>query len=293
MQAVRYARPASVEEAVSLLVTGEGRARVLAGGTDLIVQARERRIDVDTVVDVKHIPELQAISFDLADGLTIGAATPLYRVYGDPSVRTHFAALAEATRVIGGTAIQGRASLGGNLANASPAADGIAAMIALGAVARVVGPGGGRELPVAEFCTGPGRNALEAGEFVRALHFPAPPAGSGSAWERFIPRNEMDIAVVNAGASITLEGDVVTGARLALGAVAPTPLALTDAAAALVGRRLDDAAVEEAARAASAAARPISDMRGSQAQRTHLAGVLTGRVLRAAAARARREEVTE
>src|SRR5690606_26209829 len=152
------------------------------------------------------------------------------------------------------------------------------------------GPEGRREVPVAEFCTGPGRNVLQPGEFIVNLHFPARPAGSGSAWERFIPRNEMDIAVVNAAASLVLDGDVVQDARLARGACAPRPLRLTEAAQALTGRRLDDSTIEAAANAAREAARPISDMRGSVEQRRHLAGVLTARVIRTAAARARGEE---
>ena len=291
MQAVRYARASTVDEAIRFLRDGGEAARVLAGGTDVIVQARERRRQIGLLVDIKRIPDVMALPFSATAGLEVGAGVPLYRVYEDADVRTHYPALVESARVIGGTAIQGRATLGGNLANASPAADSIPAMIVLGAVARIAGPNGPRQIPVAAFCTGPGRSALESGEFIVTLQFPPPAAHSGSAWERFIPRNEMDIAVVNAAAYIALEGDVVSEARLALGAVAPTPLALDDAARALVGRRLDDAAIEEASRAAAAAARPISDMRGTEAQRRHLSGVLTGRVIRKAAARARGEEV--
>lgn len=289
MQAVRYARASTVDEAIELLRREGERARVLAGGTDVIVQARERRRDIGLFVDVKHIDGLRDITLD-GSGLRIGAATPLYEVYGHPGVRADYPALVEASRVIGGTAIQGRASLGGNLANASPAADSIPAMIALGGVATLAGPGGAREVRVAEFCTGPGQSVLAPGEFIVSLHFPSRASGSGSAWERFIPRNEMDIAVVNAAAHVALEGGVVTDARLALGAVAPTPLELTDVAAALVGRPLDDAAIEAASSGAAAAARPIADMRGTEAQRRHLAGVLTARVIRRAAARARGEE---
>ncbi len=289
MQSVRYARSHSVDEAVRLLGEGGPTARVLAGGTDLIVLARERRRDVDLFIDIKHIPDLLGVAFD-DQGLTVGAATPLYQVYGHPDVRRHYPALVEASHVIGGTAVQGRASLGGNLANASPAADSIPAMIALSGVARVAGPNGRREVPIAEFCTGPGRSVLEPGEFIVDLHFPAPADSSGSAWQRFIPRNEMDIAVVNAAAYLVLDGDTVTDARLALGAAAPTPLDLVEAAQSLVGAHLTDEAMGRAASLASAAARPISDMRGTESQRRHLAGVLTARVIRTAAARSRGEE---
>jgi len=293
MQAVRYTRASSIEEAVQLLADGGETARILAGGTDVIVQARERRRDIRLFVDIKHIPETMALGAAENGGLSVGAAVPLFKVYGDPDIRRRYPALVQASRVIGGTAIQGRASLGGNLANASPAADSIPAMIALGAMARTAGPEGGRTIPAAEFCAGPGRNVLQPGEVLVSIDLPSPAERSGSAWERFIPRNEMDIAVVNAAAYVAMNGDVVEDARLAIGAVAPTPLALDAAASELIGRRLDDEAIDAAARAASEAARPISDMRGTEQQRRRLAGVLIGRVLRRAAARARGEETSE
>jgi CO/xanthine dehydrogenase FAD-binding subunit len=286
MQAVKYKRATSIAEAVRLLQEGGQYARPLAGGTDVIVQARERRREVDLFVDIKHIPELMQIRHD-ATGVTIGAAVPLYQVYGDPQVAKTWPALVDASHVIGGTAIQGRATLGGNLCNSSPAADSVPALIVLGAVAHVAGPSGERDVPVAEFNTGPGRNVLQAGEFVTSIRLTRPAAGAGAAWQRFIPRNEMDIAVVNVGVSLRLEGDVVREAHVALGAVAPTAIVVPEAAAALVGRPLSDATIAAAAAAAKAASRPIDDMRGSVKQRQHLAGVLTERTLRRAAERAR------
>lgn len=290
MQAVKYARATSVDEAVQMLREGGDVARPLAGGTDVIVLARERRRDIDLFVDIKHIPDLVGIEYRAGTGLTIGAATPLYQVYAHPDVVRRYRALVEAAHVIGGTAIQGRASLGGNLANSSPAADGIPAMIALGGVAHLAGPNGRRDVPVAEFCTGPGQNVLETGEFIVSLSFPDPAPNSGSAWQRFIPRNEMDIAVANAGVYLVLDGDTVTEARVAVGAVAPTPLNVTEAADALAGKPLSDDTIGAAVAAARGAARPITDMRGSAEQRVHLTGVLVERMIRAAAARARGEE---
>ena len=290
MQAVKYARASSVDEAVNMLRDGGDVARVLAGGTDVIVLARERRRDIDLFVDIKHIPDVMGIRYTPGTGLTIGSATPLYEVYGHADVQARYAALVEASHVIGGTAIQGRASLGGNLANSSPAADGIPAMIALGGIAQVAGPGGRREVAVAEFCTGPGRNVLGPGEFIVSLSFPDPAPNSGSAWERFIPRNEMDIAVANAGVYLALEGDTVSTARVSIGAVAPTPLDVSEAAGALVGKPLTEESIAAAVTAARSAARPISDMRGSEKQRIHLAGLLVERMVRRAAARARGEE---
>ena len=286
MQDLKYVKAATVEEAIALLKAGGATARVLAGGTDVIVQARERRRDIDLFVDIKPIPETQELRFNPDDGLTVGAAVPCYRIYGDDTVRRYYPALVDATAVIGGIAIQGRASLGGNLCNASPAADSIPAMIALSGVATVAGPSGRRQVAVEDFCTGPGRNCLEAGEFVVSIHFPTPAIGSGAAWQRFIPRNEMDIAVANAGVSLRLEGDKVAEARVAIGAVAPTPLLVDAAGKALAGRPLSDESIRDAMQAARDAASPIDDMRGSIRQRRHLVGVLVERTLHEAARRA-------
>ncbi len=285
MQALKYARASSVDEAVQMLRDGGPNARLLAGGTDIIVLARERRQTVDLLIDIKHIAETTSLSYDATNGLTVGAATPLYRIYDDEDVLRHYPALAEATHVIGGTAIQGRASLGGNLANSGPAGDSIPAMMALNATAHVAGPNGQREVPVVDFCTGPGKNVLQAGEIIVSLHFPHPAAHSGSAWERFIPRNEMDIAVCNSATYLVMDGDTVREARIALGAVGPKVFMVpTDA---LVGKPLTDETIAAAGEAARATATPIDDMRGSIKQRKHLSSVLTMRTIRHAAERAR------
>nr|ANA08052.1 putative FAD binding domain in molybdopterin dehydrogenase [uncultured bacterium 5G4] len=286
MQDVTYKKAATVDEAVKLLQEGGPTARVLAGGTDIIVMARERRREVHTFVDIKAIQETMDYHFDPSSGLTLGAATPCYRIYGDETIKKNYPALVEAASVIGGVAIQGRASLGGNLCNSGPAADSVPAMIVLGGVANVAGPGGRRQVPLADFCTGPSTNVLAPGEFVVTLQFPAPPANSGAAWQRFIPRNEMDIAVVNAASFLRFEGANVAEARIAIGAVAPKCLTVPDAVAALVGKPLTDETIKAAAEAAKATARPIDDMRGSVKQRKHLTAVLVERTLREAARRA-------
>ena len=286
MQAVKYVRAASVDEASRLLQEGGQGARVLAGGTDVIVQARERTRDIDLFVDIKHIAETMSIAYDASDGLTIGAAAPCYEIYGSETVRDLYPSLVDSTSLIGGTAIQGRASLGGNLCNSSPAADGIPTLIVLEASVEIAGPNGRRSVPVEDFCTAPGRNVLGDGEFVVSLRFPPPAAGSGARFLRFIPRNEMDIAVTNAATQLRIENGSVAWARVAIGAVAPTPLLVADAAAALVGQPLSEATIEAAAAASRAAASPIDDMRGSIRQRRHLAGVLTERTIRQAAERA-------
>jgi carbon-monoxide dehydrogenase medium subunit len=287
LRAIEYVAPTSVEDAVKAL--GAPDARALAGGTDVIIQAREGRRDIGVMVDVKNIGELEALSVQSDGSLRIGAAVPCARIYGDADVARLFPALIDSASLIGGIQIQSRASLGGNLCNSSPAADSIPTLIALGVVCEIAGPKGRRSLPVEEFCTAPGQNALAPGELLVALVVPVPTPHSGAAFERFIPRNEMDIAVVNAAAQVTLSADGSTfeSARIAVGAVAPTPLYVKEAGEALVGKAVSEETIASAAAAASAAARPITDMRGSAAQRTHLAGVLTGRVIKKAVERAR------
>lgn len=289
MRDIQYAAPTSVGDAVALLSQFGARARVLAGGTDLIVQMREHIRDVDVVVDGKRIPELTALTFDPAGGLALGAAVPCYRIYNDPALREHYAGLVDAASIIGSTGIQGRASIGGNLCNAGPAGDSIPALIAYSAEARIAGPNGERRVPVEEFCTAPGVSVLQEGEILVSLHLPAPPPHSGGKYLRFIPRNEMDIAEVGAGAFVQLNesGDRFVGARVALGAVAPKPLYVPEAGAALVGQLVSEENIQAAAELARAAARPISDMRGTAEHRIHLSGVLAARALRGAVDRAR------
>ncbi|MCI0420282.1 MAG: xanthine dehydrogenase family protein subunit M [Acidobacteria bacterium] len=289
MRAFDYAAPKDLKEAVALLQQGGERARVLSGGTDLIVQVREKRRDLDLMIDVKRIPELLEIRYDSNTGLTLGASVACNRIYEHPVISRTYPGLVDAAFLIGGTQIQNRASLGGNLCNASPAADSVPALIVHHAVCFIVGPQGERELPVEQFCVAPGRSTLQAGELLVSFRIPPPPLRFGAHYLRFIPRNEMDIAVVGCGASLSLEEDVqaVASTRVALGAVAPTPLLVGEAAAVLVGRPFSPEGINNAAAAAQAAARPISDMRGTAEYRRHLVGVLTRRALLKAFERAK------
>lgn len=281
-----YAAPASVAEAVGLL-TAHPSARLLAGGTDLLVQLRAGRKETDLVVDVKHIPELNAIDYDPAGGLTLGSAVPCYRIYRDQAVARAYPALAEVASLIGGTQIQGRASIGGNLCNAAPSADSVPLLIVLGATCRVAGPRGPRDVAVEDFCTAPGRTVLQPGELLVSLHLPPPPPHSGARYLRFIPRNEMDIAVAGAGVEVILENGKFRSARVALAAVAPTPLYVREAGESLAGSPVDETSIAAAAEIARKSARPITDMRGTADYRSHLCAVLTRRALEAAVARAR------
>ena len=281
-----YAAPSSVAEAIGLL-TAHPSARLLAGGTDLLVQIRAGRKETDLVVDAKHIPELNAIHYDPAVGLTLGSAVPCYRIYRDQAVARAYPALAEVASLIGGTQIQGRASIGGNLCNAAPSADSVPLLIALGATCRVAGPRGSRDVAVENFCTGPGRTVLQPGELLVSLHLPPRPPHSGARYLRFIPRNEMDIAVAGAGVEVILENGRFRSARVALSAVAPTPLYVREAGEALAGSPVDESSIAVAAEIARKSARPITDMRGTADYRSHLCAVLTRRALEAAVARAR------
>jgi len=281
-----YAAPVSVGEAVGLL-TAHPSARLLAGGTDLLVQLRAGRKETDLVVDAKRIPELNVLHYDPAHGLTLGSAVPCYRIYKDKNVARAYPSLAEVASLIGGTQIQGRASIGGNLCNAAPSADSAPLLIALGATCRVAGPRGSRDVPVEEFCTAPGRTVLQPGELLVSIHLPPPAPHSGSRYLRFIPRNEMDIAVAGVGVEVILENGRFRSARVALAAVAPTPLYVREAGDSLAGSPVDEASIATAAEIARKNARPITDMRGTADYRSHLCGVLTRRALEAAVARAR------
>jgi carbon-monoxide dehydrogenase medium subunit len=244
-------------------------------------------IEPDLVVDIKNIPEMKTITAE-AGGFRIGAAVSGAALGEHPDVKKLWPGVVEATELIGSTQIQGRATMVGNMCNASPAADSVPAMIAAGAVVTVVGPNGRRDVPVEEICIGPGKTSLAKGEIVTSVLLPARPPRSGDAYLRFIPRTEMDIAVVGAGVSLTLdEGGTCTAARVGLGAVAARPLLVAPAADALIGTKVDEAALEALAAAASAACKPIDDKRGTIEYRTKVAGVMARRAAVIALARAR------
>ena len=289
MHEIRYSAPSSVDDAVALLADANAAARVLGGGTDLLIQLRAGTNDARHLVDVKRIAELNVLAFTAASGLRIGAAVPCHRLAEDADARATYPGLVEAAALIGSTQIQSRATIAGNLCNGSPAADTTPALIALGALALVQGPGGQREIPVADFVLAPGRTALAPGELLVEIRVPTPAPHSADCYQRFIPRNEMDIAVVGVGAALTITGGRCTAARIALGAVAPTPLVASEATQALLGTTLDDGALDRAAQAAVALARPISDLRAPAEFRREITGVLTRRVLAEAARRARQK----
>ena len=272
-----YTAPLTVEEAVRILAGAPGVAKILSGGTDLLVQLGSGRSKPDLIVDIKKIPGISGIR-ERDGAFVIGAATPGAVIGECEALQRAWPGMVEAVNLIGSTQVQGRASLAGNLCNASPAADSVPALIAARATCVVAGTTGQREVPVESIATGPGRTSLRAGEFIVEFHLPKRPPRSGDAYLRFIPRTEMDIAVVGAGVSITLDtGGVCTDARVALGAVAPTAILVPEAAAALIGRTLDETALAALDQAARRACKPIDDKRGTIEFRTKVAGVMARR----------------
>ena len=282
---MRYHTPESFEDASAIAASATGVTRYLAGGTDVLVQLRSDLVEPDDLIDIKHIAGVSDITALADGGWRIGAAVSGAEMSEHAGLCEAWPGVVEAMDLIGSTQVQGRATLTGNLCNGSPAADSVPAMIAAGATVSVIGPDGTREVAVEEVPTGPGKLSLAKGEVVTAVNLPAPIGGD--AYLRFIPRTEMDIAVVGCGVNLSRDGDTITSARVSLGAVAPTALLVEDAGAALVGSTLDDAALDALAAAASAACNPINDKRGTIRFRTHVAGVLARRAAKIAYDRAR------
>lgn len=284
MSQLAYLAPFSPEEAAFAL--SAAGARSLAGGTDLLVQLRAGRMKPDIIVDLKRVAGAVGVREEV-DGFVIGAATSGAVLGEHPRLSRIWPGVVEAAKLIGSTQVQGRASLGGNLCNASPAADGVPALIAARATCVIVGPNGRREAPVESIVTGPGRTSLEPGEFLLAFRLPPRPAYASDAYLRLIPRTEMDIAVAGAGVNLALDADgVVTQAHVAIGAVAPTALLVAEAGVALLGGRVDEASLAAMEAAVRAACRPISDKRGTVEYRTRIAGVLARRAAKIAYQRA-------
>ena len=284
---MEYHKPTSFEEASSIAASAQGVTRFLAGGTDVLVQMRAGMTTPDDLIDVKHIPGTKDITKNADGSWTIGVAVAGAELTEHGDIAKDWPGVVEAMDLIGSTQVQGRATMVGNLCHGSPAADSVPALVAAGAEIAVTGPNGVRSIKVEDVPTGPGKTVLEKGEVVSAVNLPARGAGGGDAYLRFIPRTEMDIAVVGCGVSLSVDGDKITSARVSLGAVAPTVLLVEEAGAALIGSTLDDGALEALAKAAEAACNPIDDKRGTIAFRTEVAGVLAKRAAKIAYDRAR------
>ncbi|MBN4065004.1 xanthine dehydrogenase family protein subunit M, partial [Dehalococcoides mccartyi] len=281
MHPFAYVAPSTVAEAVAVLTKHGERARPMAGGTDLLVKARANVWELDAVVDIKNIPELMTLTVN-GDGLSIGAGVPCYEVYDNKAVASEYPGIVDGASIIGGIQIQSRAGLGGNLCNGAPSGDGICPLIVHSAIAKISGPNGDREVAVEDFTTGPSRTVLQNGELLVSIEVPKPAANSGAAYTRFIPRNEMDIAVAGVGVFVQLDasGQNFESARIALASVGPTPILASAAGDSLAGKPVNDETIAAAAALAKDAATPITDMRGTIEQRKQLVEVLTGRMIK-------------
>lgn len=286
---MRYHSPSDFEEASRIAADCGGVTRFLAGGTDVLVQMRAGMVRPDDLIDLKKIAGVDAITQTPEGGWQIGVAVPGIALGAHDGLKADWPGVVEGMELVGSTQIQGRATLTGNLCNGSPAADSVPGLVAAGATATLTGPNGTREIAVEDIPTGPGKTTLEKGEVISSLHLPPRGAQGGDAYLRFIPRTEMDIAVVGCAVNLTLDGDTIKSARVALGAVAPTVILVPEAAAAIEGSALDDAAIDRLVAAATVAAKPISDKRGTADFRVEIAGVLAKRAAKIAYARAKGE----
>lgn len=291
MQEFKYVKAQKIDELLSLLSQTQENPKILSGGTDLISQLSDSKIKSNLIIDIKGIPEVNEIKFDQS-GLFVGSAVNCLSLSSNTQLQSSFPGLLDGFSLIGGPQIQGRATIGGNLCNASPAADSIPTLIVHNARCVITGQNGQREVPVEEFCIAPGKTVLKKDEFLVGVQIPNPVHGFGACYQRFIPRNEMDIAVVGVGSSLTINNDSkIEKVRVALGAVGPTPLVAKGVDKVLIGQSITDTNLEskikEASQIVKQTARPITDMRGSAEQRTHLVEVLTRRTFLNAIERAK------
>ncbi len=287
MDDLRYEAPGTLDAAVALIAGEQGMAKIMAGGTDILVQLHEDMIEPDLLVDIKNIPELNGIAQD-SGGWRVGAVTSGMEIQEHDGFCAAWPGVVDGVKLIGSIQVRGRASMGGNLCNASPGADAVPALMVAGAIVTVAGPDGQREVPVEDIAIAPGKTSLAKGEIVVSFFFPERKPNSGGAYLRFTPRTEMDIAVVGVGIDLTLDdGGTCLAARVALGAVAERALLVDEAAAALIGTSIDDDALANLAAAASAACRPIDDKRGTKEYRIKVAGVLARRAALIALERAK------
>ena len=289
MKYVDYERPTNLKAALEILQNNGETTKILAGGTDILTKLRIRREQPDLLLDSKEIPELNELSYNPDSGLTVGGAVPFYKLYAHADVIKYYQSIVDSTKIIGGIPIQGRATLGGNLCNAAPSADAIPTLIVLGATATIHSLNDSREVPISEFCTGPVSTILNTNEIVVSINIPSPKQNSGAHYMRFIPRNEMDIAVVGVGTSVELsdDGSKFKDAQVSLASVAPTPLHVTSITDYLSGKEINDENIEKAGELAKDATKPISDMRGTAEYRQHLCTVLTKRSLKQSIERAK------
>ncbi|HUT69874.1 MAG TPA: xanthine dehydrogenase family protein subunit M [Desulfatiglandales bacterium] len=276
-----YTEPVTIEDAVNLLAKHNGKAKVIAGGTDLIVQMRQKMIKSDHLIDIARIPGLDRIDYDDEGGLRIGALTTIRAIEKSAEIRENYPAISQAASKLASVAIRNLGTVGGNLCNASPSAEMAPALIGLGANVKIVGPEGEREVVLEDFFTGPGSTVLKKGELLVEIHVPVSLPGTRSVYLKHAVRGAMDLALVGVAVVIVMDpGDgVCQDIRVVLGAVAPTPMRARSAEEVIKGKRMDKSLIEKSAEAASAEASPISDVRASAEYRSQMVKVFTRRAL--------------
>jgi len=278
MKNFEYVVPKSLEEAISLLAQYDGKAKIMAGGTDLLVEMRSRELQPEVLIDLKRIPNLDSIDDD-NEGLRIGALVRIRDIETSQIIQEKFSILSQAAGTLGSVQVRNKATVGGNLCHAAPSADMAPALIGLGAVARFVGQDGDKTLPLEEFCLGPGETVLRADQILTELRVPNMAAFSEGVYLKFGPRRAMDLAVVGVAAVLTMDSTITNclDIRIVLGAVAPTPIRARKAEAVLRGNKLSDSLTNEAAKIASEEAKPITDIRASDWYRRQIVEVLVKR----------------
>lgn len=286
---IDYSSPETLAEALSLLNEHQKDAGILAGGTDLIVKMRADRINPGQIIDIKSIPELNQVNINSNNDLTIGSAIPCYKIYNNDDIMNLRPELKDSASIIGGTQIQGRASFGGNICNAAPSADSVPLLISLGATCNVQSVNGERTIALEDLFSGPGQTVLEPNELLISITIPKKSDLSGANYIRFIPRNEMDIAVVGTGVSVTLSSNKKNfeSVRVSLASVGPTPIFVDGIDKEVSGQEINDESIRIVSNMAKNASKPISDMRGTAEFRQHLCEVLTRRALITAIERAK------
>jgi CO/xanthine dehydrogenase FAD-binding subunit len=286
-----YFAPKSVKEAISLLSEYGQKARVISGGTDLLAQMKHREVLPQCVISIGNIAELSYIKYDESKGLTVGVLTSVVDIANSPVVKSKFGILAQAAGLLGTPSIRNQATLGGNLCNAAPSADTAPPLLALEAMAKIAGPGGEKMVPLETFFAGPGQTILVQGQLLTEIQIANLPPHSGGFYLKQTRRHGADLAMVGVAALVVMDGQILKDVRIALGAVAPTPIRARKAEAILRGYSVDGKRLEEAGQAASQEAKPIDDVRSSAEYRKTLVAVLTRRAVTQAIQQTRSEVV--
>ncbi len=278
-----YLEPKTIKEATSLLSKYDRKAKVIAGGTDLLVQIGNRAIEPEYLVDISYIPGLDYIDCDDKQGLRIGALTTIRIIEKSDKLRRMYPVISQAAGLLGSTAIRNVGTIGGNLCNAAPSADSAPALIGLSSRAKIVGPRGERTVPVEDFFTGPGGTVLRSSELLVEIQVPVLSPNIKGVYLKHAIRKALDLAIIGVAVVTTMNGDVLSDIKIVLGAVAPTPIRAKKAEAILVGKKISEELLQKAGEAAADESSPIDDVRSSADYRRQMVRVLVARAVKQAA----------